>query len=246
VKVEPTIQSIDRAARILSSFTVSNPRLSLNDLTRSLGTTKATAHRYTMALREAKLLRYSERDTLFSLGPQVLTLASAARAGMPIIEAATPLMLELVHELGNTVVLSVWDGRTAVVVHTEESNDSVVQIGVRTGARLELEHSAQGRVFCAYLDPVQEPRVRDALAHSPELREQIDEVRARGVAINSMTLTGVRVIAAPVVTGERLLAALAVVGTASSVPEDHGSHMAIRLHEVADLIAAGMPAGTRS
>ncbi|MFI5426331.1 helix-turn-helix domain-containing protein [Aeromicrobium sp. UC242_57] len=92
VEVQPTIKSVQRAARILSAFTVSNPRLTLNQLTESLGSTKATAHRYTMALREAKLVRYSERDTLFSLGPQVLTLSAAARAGMPIIAMAAPLI----------------------------------------------------------------------------------------------------------------------------------------------------------
>src|ERR1700712_2258761 len=92
----PAIQAVERAATILGAFSVGRPRLSLNELTARLGTGKATAHRYTKALRAVNLLRYDEREALYSLGPQVLTLSAAARAGMPIITIAGPSMEELV------------------------------------------------------------------------------------------------------------------------------------------------------
>jgi DNA-binding IclR family transcriptional regulator len=241
-QAQPTIKSVQRAATILSAFTVSNPRLTLNQLTDALGSTKATAHRYTMALREAKLVRYSERDTLFSLGPQVLTLSAAARAGMPIIAIAQPLIHELVQELNQTVVLSVWDGGSPVVVHGDDSADTVVQVSVRTGARLELEHSAQGRIFCAFLDPETEPVVKAALQASPEFAREMQQVRAEGVADNLIEVSGVRSIAVPVISRGTLVAALAVVGTSVAVPDTHKSTYAIRLSEVADLIAADLAA----
>lgn len=238
VEVQPTIKSVQRAARILSAFTVSNPQLTLNQLTESLGSTKATAHRYTMALREAKLVRYSERDTLFSLGPHVLTLSAAARAGMPIIAMAAPLMHELVKELNQTVVLSIWDGGTAVVVHVDDSTDSVIQVSVRAGARLELEQSAQGRLFCAYLDPETEPKIEAALHKTPGLGEEMALIRSAGVAVNLVAISGVRAVAVPVQDNGKIIAALAVIGTSHSVPEDSKSATASRLKEVAELLAA--------
>ncbi len=240
VEVQPTIKSVQRAARILSAFTVSNPQLTLNQLTESLGSTKATAHRYTMALREAKLVRYSERDTLFSLGPQVLTLSAAARAGMPIIAMATPLIHELVQELNQTVVLSIWDGGTAVVVHVDDSADSVIQVSVRTGARLELEHSAQGRLFCAYLDPEVEPFVKAALEDNPGLSDEMAVIRAEGVSVNLIAVSGVRAVAVPVLSDGKIVASLAVIGTSYSVPEEAKAALAARLKEVADLLAADL------
>src|SRR5687768_3554714 len=132
----PAIQTVQRAAMILSAFTVSRPRLSLNELTASLGTSKATAHRYTNALRESNLLRYDEREALYSLGPQILTLSAAARAGMPVIGVAGPHMQRLVREVDETVVLSVWDGDTAVVVRVDDNTDRVIRVSVRTGSRL--------------------------------------------------------------------------------------------------------------
>src|SRR3954465_9711355 len=105
----PTIQTVQRAALILDSFTVSRPYLSLNEITARLGASKATAHRYTKALRAANLLRYDERTALYSLGPQVLSLAASARAGLPIVSVAEPHMEGLLKEVDETVVLSVWD-----------------------------------------------------------------------------------------------------------------------------------------
>lgn len=222
----------------MSTFTVSNPRLSLNELTASLGSTKATAHRYTMALREAELIRYSDRDALFSLGPLILTLSSVARAGMPIIGHAAPVVRQLAQDFHETVVLSIWDGGTAVVVYEAEDSDSLVQVSVRTGSRLELEDSAQGRLFCAYLDPEVEPMVAEALEYSPELRERVATIRAQGYAANFLENNGVRSVAVPVIAGSgEILASIAIVGTSVSVPERPESGLVSRMVDAASEIS---------
>lgn len=131
VTAAPTIQTVQRAALILASFTVSKPYLSLNEITARLGASKATAHRYTKALRAANLLRYDERTAQYSLGPQVLTLAATARAGLPIVTAAEPYMEQLVNTIDETVVLSVWDGESAVVVRCADNTDQLIRISVR-------------------------------------------------------------------------------------------------------------------
>ena len=55
---ESAIQSVARAAHILGFFTVGRPRRSLSEITARLGVSRATAHRYTVALRQANLLRF--------------------------------------------------------------------------------------------------------------------------------------------------------------------------------------------
>lgn len=230
----PAIQTVQRAAVILSAFTVSRPRLSLNELTASLGTSKATAHRYTKALRESNLLRYDEREALYSLGPQILTLSAAARAGMPVIGVAGPHMQKLVREVDETVVLSVWDGDTAVVVRVDDNTDRVIRVSVRTGSRLSRTGSAQGRVFCAYLPPEDVPE----LAASAELRQEIEKIRADGISANTPSVNGVRTLAAPIFRGGALLAAMAIVGTTSSVPEGTDSPLAEALKRAAALVSA--------
>jgi DNA-binding IclR family transcriptional regulator len=222
----PTIQTVQRAALILSAFTVSQPYLSLKEITTRLGASKATAHRYTKALRAANLLRYDEQTALYSLGPQVLTLAASARAGLPIVTVAEPYLERLVKQVDETVVLSVWDGEAPTVVRSADNTDQSVRISVRAGARLDLTGSAQGRVFCAFLPP-------DLLRQSPELAGELATIRAQGVAVDSPAPSGVRTVAAPVFEGATIIATMAVVGTTASVPAEVDSTMAKSLAETA-------------
>ncbi|MER7270407.1 IclR family transcriptional regulator [Micromonospora carbonacea] len=234
----PAIQTVQRAAVILNAFTAARPRLSLNELTASLGTSKATAHRYTKALRESNLLRYDEREGLYSLGPQILTLSAAARAAMPVISIAGPHMQQLVREIDETVVLSVWDGDTAVVVRADDNTDRVIRVSVRTGSRLSRTESAQGRVFCAFLPEDDVVGLADELAASAELRREVDKIRRTGISANTPSANGVRSIAAPIFRGSTLIAAMAIVGTTTSVPEGTDTPLAIALQQVAALVTA--------
>jgi DNA-binding IclR family transcriptional regulator len=226
VATAPTIQTVQRAALILASFTVSKPYLSLNEITARLGASKATAHRYTKALRSANLLRYDERTALYSLGPQVLSLAATARAGLPIVTAAEPYMEQLVNTIDETVVLSVWDGESAIVVRSADNTDQLIRISVRVGSRLDLTTSAQGRVFCAFLPPEQIPSLARSLRRSPELREDLEFIREHGLSVNSPTISGVRTIAAPIFEGDVPIATMAVIGTTVRISDDINSDMA--------------------
>ncbi|MFE4668059.1 IclR family transcriptional regulator [Streptomyces sp. NPDC056716] len=230
-RTAPTIQTVQRAALILGSFTVGKPHMSLNEITARLGASKATAHRYTKALRAANLLRYDERTSLYSLGPQVLTLAAAARAGLPIVAAAEPYMEELVRRIDETIVLSVWDGESATVVRSVDNTAHMVRISVRVGSRLHLTTSAQGRVFLAFLAPEQVPSLPRTARRSPELIEELEAIRKYGLSVNSPTVNGVRTIAAPIFEGDKISGTLAIVGTTATVSDDVGSAMAQQLLE---------------
>lgn len=236
-EVAPAIQSVARAARILDFFTVSNPRLTLSELTARLGVSKASAHRYAMALRQANLLRYDRANGEYTLGPQVLTLAAAARAGLPIITLAGPLMEQLVREANETVVLSVWDGEAPVVVRVHDSTDRVVRLSVRAGARLLPHDSAQGRVFSAFLPAGDVPGLPEAKIARPRLVEELDAIRKHGIAVNSPELHGVRTLAAPVFSEGSVVAVLAIVGTTATVSDDVSSETAKQLRAVAQQLS---------
>ncbi|WP_067170973.1 IclR family transcriptional regulator [Microtetraspora niveoalba] len=237
-KAAPAIQTVQRAALILSAFTVSRPQLSLNEITTSLGTSKATAHRYTKALRESNLLRYDEREALYSLGPQILTLSAAARAGMPVIGIAGPYMQRLVREIDETVVLSVWDGDTAVVVRVDDNTDRIIRVSVRTGSRLSRTESAQGRVFCAFLPEEEVPELAEEVRANAELRRELEKIRRNNISANTPSVNGVRSIAAPLFRGSTLVAAMAIVGTTASVPEGTRSPLAEALKRTAAEVSA--------
>jgi DNA-binding IclR family transcriptional regulator len=220
----PVNQSVERAVRLLSFFSPEEPELTLTELTRRLGTSKATTHRYTLALRRVGLLRFDAGA--YSLGPRVVELAATALAGLRIVRLAGPTMERLVAELNETVVLSIWDGEQPVVMRVDDNTDRLVRIVVRTGARLPRAASAQGKVFLAF----------GPAAGELEAAER-DEIQRTRIAVNSQVVDGIRAIATPVFQGEEVTAAMAVVGTIVSLPDDATSHVALRLRAAAEALS---------
>lgn len=205
-------QSIERAVRLLGFFSVDEPELTLAELTRRLGASKATTHRYATALRRAGLLRAS--GTGYTLGPRVVELAATALAGLHVLRIAGPFLDGLVRSLNQTVVMSVWDGEAPVVVRSADNTDRLVHISVRTGSRLPLE-SAQGQVFRAFL-------TTDA---GPEL----ERIRRNRLCYRERVYEGIAVLAAPVFQGDDIVATIAVVGTKGSIPSGLRSETASEL-----------------
>ncbi len=215
----PINQSVERAARLLSLFTVEEPELSLADLTTRLGTSKATAHRYATALRRAGLLRASAGG--YTLGPRIVELAATALAGLRIVKVAGPYLERLVAEVNETAVLSIWDGEAPVVVRVDDNTDRLVRINVRNGARLPLD-SAQGKVFRAYLGADDDP----------------DHVRTIGFGFNERIVEGIAALAAPVFQGDEIVAAMALVGTSAAIAPDSRSPLVTRLRETTAALSA--------
>ena len=158
----PINQSVERAIRLLGLFSPEEPELTLAQLTQRLGTSRATTHRYTLALRRVGLVRFDAAAGLYSLGPRIVELAATALSGLRIVRIAGPTMERLVTELNETVVLSIWDGEQPVVVRVEDNTDRLVRIVVRVGARLPRSGSAQGRVFLAFGPDADELRIGNA------------------------------------------------------------------------------------
>jgi DNA-binding IclR family transcriptional regulator len=208
--VSQGFQSVARAAQLLEMVTVEQPTLSLSEITARLGTSKPTAHRYASALRDAGLVR--QADGAYSLGPRVVELASAALAGLEVIEVAGPHLALLGVETEQSAVLSVWDGEAPVVVRVHDAAAGrIVRIVVTTGSRLPAE-SAQGLVFRAFMD-------RD------DDDPQLAEVRRAGIAYFPDVVDGIAALASPVLQGEEIVATVALVGTSAVIPRSPRSAM---------------------
>jgi IclR family pca regulon transcriptional regulator len=206
---------------MLSLFTADDPRLTLGELTARMEMSKATVHRYATALRNAGLLRLY--NGLYTLGPRVVELSSAALEGLAVVRVAGPYLDRLVTESGETAVLSVWDGEAPVVVRVQDNTGKLVRIIVATGSRLPAD-SAQGQVFRAFLDRDDDP--------------QLQVVREQRLAHYAAVVDGIAAIAAPVFQGAEIAATLALVGTTASIESDPGASMGEALRSAADTLSA--------
>jgi len=220
--VSQGFQSVARAAQLLEMFTVERPALSLGEITERLEVSKPTAHRYATALRDAGLVR--QADGAYTLGPRVVELASAALAGLEVIEVAGPHLARLGAETSQSAVLSVWDGEAPVVVRVHDAAAGrIVRIVVATGSRLPTA-SAQGIVFRAHMDrddpdPALAAARRDRLAYFPDVVE------------------GIAALASPVLRGEEIVATIAVVGTSAAIARSPRAVMSRTLVAAADALS---------
>jgi DNA-binding IclR family transcriptional regulator len=233
------IQAVERASAILGFFTPARPALYLMEITERLGVSKATAHRYCVSLRLANLLRYDPATGVYTLGPRVITLAAAARAGLPILEVAGPHMEALVAELNETVVLSIWDGEAPVMIRVADNTERIVRISVQTGSRLPLFESAQGLLFCAHLPESERPLLPGG-ARGALLAAEIEEIKRTGIAFRADVVPGTGAIAAPGMQGDRIAATMAVVSTASLISPEPDSPVAEALRRTVKTLSVDL------
>jgi DNA-binding IclR family transcriptional regulator len=219
------IQVIAKCAQILRQLEPGTARLKLGPTAAELGMGRSTLHRYLTSMANADLLQ-RVGDGEYVAGPLLAQLGTIALHSMQVLESAELAMRELCDEVQETVVLSVWGGLGPVVARVEAPN-KLIQVMVRTGSQLPID-AAQTRIFMAYLRDRR--TVERLLAMVPDQRERLESdlagAREAGVVVGSRIVEGLRTVAVPVLDSGEIVAALAVIGTTSAIPEDASGGLA--------------------
>lgn len=225
------IKSVERAAKLLGLFSANETKLTLGEIARRLGMSRATAHRYCVSLRGTGLLHYDPSSNIYSLGPRIIELGTAAVNGLGILRVAGPYLEQLVSLTNETAVMSIWDGEAPVVVRVYEATDRLVTLSVRVGSRLPVFSSAQGQVYLAFSANAR--RVHRSKPELKRLEVELRRIRQGGIAAHAGVIPGVGVMAAPVFQGDEVAGTLALIGTADTIPEDLDSELAAKLRNTA-------------
>lgn len=93
-------QSIDRALSLLSAFTAKDPQRRIVDLIAETGLGQSTVSRMANALVQLGYLVHDPRSGVYSLGPEVVTLAAVALNQNPLHLHARQIAQELAAETG--------------------------------------------------------------------------------------------------------------------------------------------------
>ena len=115
-----------------------------------------------------------------------------------------------------------------------DATQRLVRISIRTGARLPVYESAQGKLFCAFLNEGEAPPIPD------DLRSELDSIRGDGLSIGSDVTAGIRAVATPVFRGSRMIASLAVVGTTTAIARERDSLVATAARETAKRLSSDL------
>jgi DNA-binding IclR family transcriptional regulator len=179
---------LDKALLILS--TLEEGPAALSDLSARTMLPRATAHRLASALETHELLA-RDSSGRYVLGPALARLASSAGGGgrKSLVEAATPALVQLRDQTGESAQLYVRSGESRVCVVSLESPHSLRTI-VQVGATMPMDRGSAAKVLRG--DP-------DVLKRG--WSESVEE-REKGVAS----------VSAPVIAGSEVVAAVSVSG----------------------------------
>ena len=149
-------QSLERGLAILSSFSSARPLLGVSELSRDVGLSRSTTHRYVATLSALGYLQQDAATRRYRLGPRVLDLGFSAINSMELREISVPHLQQLSDETGYTVNMAVLD--RADIVYIERCRSSregqrEIDLNLHVGSRLPAYCTSLGKVLLADLDP---------------------------------------------------------------------------------------------
>ena len=200
------VQSLDRGLAVIRAFGPDRERLSLSEVARATGLTRAAARRFLLTLVKLGYVRSDGRE--FSLRPKVLELGYAYLSGLALPDVAEPHLEELSAKLHESSSISVLDGHHIVYV-ARVATKRIMTVAISVGTRFPAYAASMGRVLLAalsqeeldkYLTEATFEAFTERTVTEPErLREVIAEVRRDGYSIVDQELEeGLRAIAAPI------------------------------------------------
>jgi IclR family pca regulon transcriptional regulator len=222
------VQSLDRGLAVIRAFGPDRERLSLSEVARATGLTRAAARRFLLTLVSLGYVRSDGRE--FSLRPRVLELGYAYLSGLSLPDVATPHMEEMVARLHESSSISVLDGQHVVYV-VRVPTKRIMTVAISVGTRFPAYATSMGRVLLAALPPGELDRyleqapleaLTDRTVTDPaRLRELLAQVAEQGYAIVDQELEeGLRAVAAPI-------RGAADVGTAAMNVSAHASRVSM-------------------
>jgi IclR family pca regulon transcriptional regulator len=251
-----SLQSLERGIAVIQVFSREHPALTLSEVSRLTGITRATCRRILLTLETLGHVRSDGR--LFSLTPRVLSLGWAYLSSLDLWEAAQPPMEDLVAHTKESCSISTLDLPDIVYVARVPTR-RIMSITLGVGTRLPAHATSMGRVLLAALPDAELDRflagrslerfTEHTITDPGELRKALEVVREQGWALVDQELEmGLRSIAAPITRGAgSTIAALNVSAAAARVSIDElRSRCLPALLETAALISTSLLARSLS
>jgi IclR family pca regulon transcriptional regulator len=211
VPTEPAgSQSLERGLAILSSFQSAQPLLGVSDLSRVVGLSRSTTHRYVATLAALGYLQQDAETRKYRLGPRVLDLGFSAINSMELRHVGAPHLKALSDSTGHTVNMAVLDGADIVYIERcRAPGPREIDLNLHVGSRLPAYCTSMGKVLLAFLAPQERNQLLDevtltrrgpnTITAKRRLAKELERVRQTRLAVNNEELAyGLRSIAVPV------------------------------------------------
>jgi len=200
------VAGLEKGLAVIEVFDEMRPKLSLGEVAKLTGLTRAAARRYLLTLVKN---RYAEYDgKFFWLSPRVLKLGYAYLSSTTLSGRLQPYLEDISRNTGESSSAAILDGVDILYI-ARSSTSRIMAVDLNVGSRLPAYCSALGRALLAFSDHAAvssyfenaslvplTPKTRHTV---PELREILLEVKRNGFALVDEELAlGLRSIAVPI------------------------------------------------
>lgn len=177
------------ALKMLDYFSNAQPEIGLSHLARLSGLNKATALRHLRALEEFGLIEQNSQTKSYAIGPAALRLAALREIARPGLEGARQRMQAAMHEVGESLHLTLLEKdtlQTAVVVETTRHS---VRVSLDPSEIIPINATASGLCMLSFgpaflhdkLDAGQLARFTETtLTDVDEIRDRVAHIMKAG------------------------------------------------------------------
>jgi IclR family pca regulon transcriptional regulator len=218
------VESLARGLAVMRAFREQNDRLTLSDVARITGLSRAAVRRSLLTL---EALGYAESSgRYFSLSPQVLTLAQAYLSSSPVPRVAQSFLEKVSERLGESCSLSILH-HDEVIYIARSAKKRIGSLHRDVGTHLPAHCTSMGRVLLAALSDQEldaflaraklESYTRYTITDRDELRAAIEKVRRNNYCLVEQELEiDLRTLAIPIQNASgRVIAAMNIGARAS-------------------------------
>jgi IclR family transcriptional regulator, pca regulon regulatory protein len=200
------VQTLARGLAVIRTFSADHPELTLSEVAKHTGLTRAAARRFLLTLVELGYVRADGR--YFALTPRVLELGFSYLSSLSLPEVAQPHLERLVAEVQESASVAVLDG-TDVVYVSRVATTRIMRVSINIGTRFPAAITSMGRVLLAGLPAAEldaaiaatpfEAYTPYSIVDEKRLRAELDRVRSQGWSFVDQELEeGLRSIAVPI------------------------------------------------
>jgi IclR family transcriptional regulator, pca regulon regulatory protein len=218
------VQSLERGLSVIRALSAPGSGLTLAEVARATGLTRAAARRFLLTLEDLGYVRSEDRR--FRLTPRVLELGQSFLSNLTLPDIAQPHLRELVQRVDESSSVSILDG-TEIAYVAREPTRRIMTVAIAVGTRFPAYATSMGRVLLAglsdaeldsYLDHVRlRPLTAGTITDARALRAEVLRTRRQGWALVDQELEdGLRSIAVPIRDGLGSLVAAVNLSTHAS------------------------------
>lgn len=242
------INSIARAMQVLAAFHEADRPLSLSEIAERAGVDRSGAQRLVHTLRSLGYIQRDTEDRGFLPGIRIMDHTLDYLRLNPLIQRATPVLLELRRNIRERVDLSLFDGQRVIYAARMQSKRESFYATL-VGHSVPTFSSSGGWAILARLSDEEAMDIIENSDRSPftprtltdpgEILEEVRQTRARGysLAVEQILLGEVAIGVAITSPQGRPLGAIHVAGSLSEwTPEDFSARMAPLVLEAARAI----------